>query len=736
MLSELEYCSDYAAAGGRALGAIAPVIACTMGVAVDGTDECRVEAPAAVLSPVLRGHVIRGVDALGVVREYRVRTRARTLGAPTRIVTGLSPRDELARAGVITQTIGGITSVDVAGAYTPTQWLDTIILPFLASKGLGYFVRGTMDYTGVVELVAQANGYTPLSMLLAIQSAMGGEIRVRRVGETQYAIDHVVKIGAGATVVPVGTARNLRELQETEDDEGLVSAITPLGLTPTGEALRATLAENAWAAGTPLGAGPYWVPLTDPGGGDAPIAFDDQFGTGGQAAYLLLKDATTVQITGSRQSDSAVQVASLTGLTAGDLVQLVADSAGNRLIELTNPDITPRNAKVADLTLRGERNLARNGRFDAWVSANEATHWAPGGSSSTNVKGSRYPRNASTADSSASFSATTSVAYAAGVAQTTLTYTGATPGRILLAGEKVRLAVENSGGILVTIAATVGVHVVDGTGAGTVAVSSYTPPVAYDVGRTITLAEGLRPSGFPAEGTAQADALYLTGTANSNPPVASNARLQSLPFTVKYLAGFGTVRAAVGYTYRCRSGAGAVSAAAAILDTVTGAPNGTVLATVVSAASFSAAGTMHESLACAASVVADKTLALALYTSPNAAIAVFARWATLWIGSGETPPPLGDAPFANGLWQKTNRELLARALGVRSIRLTLRDLSAVLGYLVSAEQLTLGGDVLVEDLGLQIRVVAITYDLLDPANTQIVVDSRPASLLRYLAERT
>ena len=117
-------------------------------------------------------------------------------------------------------------------------------------------------------------------------------------------------------------------------------------------------------------------------------------------------------------------------------------------------------------------------------------------------------------------------------------------------------------------------------------------------------------------------------------------------------------------------------------------------------------------------------------------VSTFVRWATLWIGSGETPPPLGDAANANGLWQKANRELIARALGVRTIRLTLRDLSAVLGYSVTAERLTLGGEVLVEDLGLPLRVIAITYDLLDPQNTQITVDSRPASLVRYLAERT
>jgi len=732
MLAELEYWSDYAAAGGRSLGAIFPVVACTMGVAVDGTDECSVEAPTAVLAPVQRGHVIRGVDALGVVREYRVRTRSRTLGAPTRTVTGLSPRDELARAGAITQTIGGITSVDVAGAYTPTQWLDDIILPFLAAKGLGYFVRGTMDFPGVVELTAQGTGYTPLSMLLAIQSDQGGEIRVRRVGETQYAIDHVVKIGAGATVVPVGTARNLRDLQETEDDEGLVSAIAPLGLTPSGEVLRATLGENAWTIGTPTGAGPFWVPLSDPAGGDAPNAFDNQFGTGGQPAYLLLKDATTVQITGSRQSDSAVQVASLTSITVGDLAQIVADAAGNRLIELTNPEIAPRNAKVADLTLRGERNLARNGRFDDWTNPNLAAHWTAGGGAGTPLL-SRYPRNANTSNTAAAFTGTTTAALTAGVAITSLAYTGATPGQVLLSGEVLRVASDTAQPFLVTIAPAVGVHVVDGTGAGTVAISSFTPAISYSSGRPIVMETNRRPNAFPNEGTAQAFAAYLTGTTNSNPPVAANVRMQSLPFRVKYLTGFGTVRAAVGYTYRALTASGAVLSALAIVDTVTGAPNGTILATATSAASFSAAGTSHETLACAASIVADRTLALALYAGT---VATFPRWASLWIGSGETPPPLGDAPFANGLWQKANRELIARALGVRSIRLTLRDLSAVLGYLVSAEQLTLGGDVLVEDLGLQLRVVAITYDLLDPQNTQIIVDSRPASLVRYLAERT
>ena len=746
-LIDLEYWSDFPAASGAVrLGYIDNVIECTMSEAIDGSDSMTLIGAASSLSAVTRGMVVRGIDEAGNVREYRVRTRKRTLGSTTRTLTGLSARDELARAGVITQVVAGVTGIDIAGSRTYSEWMSSVILPFLSSKGYTWFAAGTNDITSPIVVSVNATGYTPLSLLLAMADASGAEVRVRRNGIVGYYIDFVAKINSTANKLYVESAKNLLELVETEDDEGLVSAIMPLGESVGG--LRATLSENAWVLGTIPGSAPYWIPLTDPDGGAPPIAFDAQFGTGStsQQAYLLKKDATLLQITDSRKSDSAVLVSATTGLTAGDLVQIVADSSGNRLIELTNPAISPRNAKVGDFTGRGERNVIRDGTFAAWTDLDTPTRWTPGANCWVT---SKYLRNEPTTISGVTATRDATSIVGGGPNYTRLIVSGAPANFVFHEGEYFTF-----GAVTFQMGAT---QACDGSGAATITV----PANAYAAGPSslVFATTALGRVVFPDDGLSPSAPLLMLQHTNTQswPPSTTAEGLLSETMKVKYLAGLSAVYAASAWTlvsssqqnssqyFNSTSGGVLTDDPAAVANAVTpgmGLRKGTGISAYALTPNLVATSSVaHSTISCGTTITADTDISVVLYGARQVSgsglyLRSYCRWVTVWLASSTTPGPISDSAKGNLLWQRTNRELAARALGVRSITLTLRELSTVVGYAVSAEQVVLGGDIYIEDLGLSVRVVSVVFDMLDPQNTKVTLDSRPPSLVRYLAEKT
>ncbi|MBY0490630.1 MAG: phage tail protein [Gemmatimonadaceae bacterium] len=749
-LAELEYWSNYPQAGGVRLGALYPLASCTMTEAIDGSDECQLSGPDSVLRVVTRGMVIRATDAVGRLREHRIRSRKRTLGDGMRTLIGISPRDELGRVGPITQTVGGVTSIDIAGSRTITGWWTDIVQPFLAAKGYSWFILGTVSYTAPVIIPASTTGYSPLSWLRQVETLTGIETRVRRVSDTQYAIDFLTAIGSTAPIIGVATSRNLVELAETEEDDGQVSAVMPLGDTVDGK--RATLGENAWKLGTIPGSAPYWVPLTDPDGGAGPIAFDSQFGTGStsQGAYLLLKDATVLQVQDSRASDNAVLLSATTGLTAGDLVQFVKDSSATRLLELTNPALTVRNAKVGDFTGRGERNLVRDGVFSAWTDIQTPTFWTARSSAWLQ----RYPR---TNPTTLSCSATRLGTPDSGVTWNSITITGAPANFIFYRDDYLVLGATQA---RVRAAAQM-----NGSGTGTVlidAASLASGTLACSLWSTILT----RPTAFPNDGTTN-DLLRFgefstigsagfggSGFGMGTPSGQLDANLlhaEALIYKVKYVAGLSAVYAAAAFT--CISNSASVSN----LDSG-GSPtddpsliytrklpgivihkNGVNTATgyAIASTTLPANSTAHYSLACSTTISADTQIMLRCFpaASTGNGVTTYLRWATVWLASSTNPGPISDSAKGNLLWQRANRELVARVLSVRSLTVTLRELATVVGYVPAAESITLGGTLTLDDLGISVRVVAVTFDLLDPQNTRVTLDSRPPSLVRYLAER-
>lgn len=725
-LARVERWSNFAAAGGVALGSV-EVLDGSFGVALDSSDSCSFTIRHDPRVPVGLRDVLRVTDTAGTVREYRVQSRSKTLADARRTVTGLSPLADLGSSGRVRTITGGLTRYDVGAMLTSTQIIDSIVLTNLAADGLTWWSRGTIEPSKVVTLNAPAEGWTHLEWLRAIADDTGGELRARRVGETGYAIDIVTALGSTAVLAPIALGRNLLELTDSDDDSEVATAITVYGATPAGESLSAGIGENAWTIGTITGSGPFWVPLTDPAAGAGPVAFASQFGTaaGTQGAYLLTKTGTTVQITDSRISpDNAVSVAATTGLTAGDLVQIVANANATRLSELRAPNVSRLFRTDSAAEVRGERNLVRNGNLATWSSVSALANWTAQGG--TLLVG-EYPRTTPATATGIVLNGTITAG------ATSIGFRNAPAGARFFPYERFTIA---GGGLANEVAA---VAVADGSGVGTITLLSGTAIGHTDGAALSFFASGpIRPSPtFPSENESRALLRLCTNSTGTNAvPVATSLRLQSEAFTVKYVSGLPYLSAAIGLSVH-NATASAITGVNVPALAIRNNAAGTILASV-RAANIPATTTAHSVISCETLLTVDRTVDVSIWGGTAQATFVAVRYVLLWLASGsasEIPPAFGDAAFGNQLWQRGNRALLARTLVSRQIRATLRDLSSAAGYSVTREMLTLGGSITLTDLGVTVRIVAIEYNPLDPSDVRVLLDSRPTALAKYLANR-
>ena len=731
--------SDWQCNGGIALGRLR-VIDGTFSAQLDNTDQAVLTVLDDARLPVSLRQVLRITDYTGVVFEYRVQKRSRTLADSRRVLTAFSPIADLATSGLVRTLTGGVTTYAVGGSLLPVDHIATFVLANASADGVSWLSAGTITPAVYVNVVAPAGGYTRLAYLNQLVALTGAELRLRRNGATGYYIDLVTTTGGSAAAVHVRQGRNLLTLQEDADDTELATAVTEQGQTPSGALQPAGIGENAWTVGTITGAGPYWVPLADPAGGAAPIAFASQFGTatGSQSAYLLLKDATLLQITDSRITpDYSVSVAATTGLTAGDLVQLVADSSGNRLTELRAPSVGRLHRVDVASTMRGERNLARNGLFSAWGSLTSLTNWT-----ATNT--SQYARNT---PSTFSASGTRANTPDGGSTWLQVTVTGGPANGIIFQGDRLKMVSTQF-----TANATVQL---DGSGAGTLSIYASALPVGTGNALSLDTTTPSRPATFPDDGVGTTAPLALMcGAANDYtwPPTTTTNGKVSATFRVKYLSQLSQLTACTGWTQVGYVNAlqNKDSGGVATLDpTLVAKRNlpGMAIMKGASVAAYVAAvqdtpanSTAHYILSCQTTVTTDTDLQLVAYPGPapsgvSTPGQSYCRYAMLWLGSSEVPsPPVGDASYGGQLWQRANRALTARSLGARQITVSLRNLSAAAGYDISRDQLVLGGSLPLDDLGITVRGIGLVYKATDPTDLDVVLDSRPRRLAKFLAE--
>jgi hypothetical protein len=270
----------------------------------------------------------------------------------------------LAWRGFVRETRGA----EVVLAFNPppltvSEVLTRYVLTNLADDGLAWLSAGTIEFGQTITLPAFTSARRG-EILTTIEQLTGCEITLRRLSaDAGYAIDVLTRRASTREAVLFEVPGTAQAIQRTGDLLQSATAVLPIG------ADERPMGEVDWIGGTPSGAGPFWIPLTDPAGGAAPIWEDDQF----VGAYLALPNGSTLAITDSRASDSAVQVASLGTYAAGQRVVLWENTTGRPLSVIRSPAAvaSSRGLVVAQVRVTGarsERTLNTNGDFTAGVS--------------------------------------------------------------------------------------------------------------------------------------------------------------------------------------------------------------------------------------------------------------------------------------------------------------------------------------------------------------------------------
>lgn len=342
MAEAFQYCelwSGVEAAGGIRLGFFMP-LAPKRVRRTTGDDAFTLTLPKANRLAALaeKGCVVREVLSAdgATVREWPVDTTAR--GSGTTLVVTLNCIGLL-----LTLTNYPITTTDADGfVYTDAPAIQltpsTIFSSFVLAGTPSWLATGTVTPTALAEIPFSQD--TALSGARRIEQLIPGyETSLRRNGGTQYLVDYAV-LGGSATAVALRTAKNIKTLTRTIV-AGQVTRVNQIQ-GASGDDGPTTIAWAYWEVVSTSGAGPFQVVLKAIHGGDGPIKYDNQLNHallpgGANSLYLAKANGTFIQITGSTASTQAVTVSSLTGITAGDWVRVVASATGKHLTSLDAP---------------------------------------------------------------------------------------------------------------------------------------------------------------------------------------------------------------------------------------------------------------------------------------------------------------------------------------------------------------------------------------------------------------
>jgi hypothetical protein len=347
--------------GAEALAALPATTSAQITETIGGTEGGTLTLPRDIAraAQIDAGRIVRGIIPRRGVREWVVLSVA-DADPGNSVTVSLAPLRQLLALRGYARTVSesGVSLAFTELTGTVSDLLQRTVLTNLAADGLEWLSVGTVEYPSTLTLPSfsvQTRG----QVLATIEQLTGYEVVLRRVGnDTGYAIDVLQRqnanvapwlVEAPASALAISRTRNLME-----------SATAVLGV---GED-NAPLGDVQWIGGTPIGSGPFWLPLTDPLSGPLPIREDGQF----VGAVLALPDDTTLPVLASRASDSAVQVASLGTYVIGQRV-ILREATGGPVSLITSPSALAqaRGLVVARVSTRGarqERNLIRNGGFE------------------------------------------------------------------------------------------------------------------------------------------------------------------------------------------------------------------------------------------------------------------------------------------------------------------------------------------------------------------------------------
>lgn len=241
---------------------------------------------------------------------------------------------DLARAPFVGwDSAGHATFAFSALQLTPTEWINTYVLPACVEAGMSWVAIGTQDYTTEFDLDGEY--VTALEILRAMQQAgrAPGELALRRNGSTDYKIDLLIGRGLTATTVRVQTSRNLLAHQRTRRFSDLGTKIVPRGAA---ESAVRDMSQAIWRVQTVVDG--THADLEDPLGGADPIAYDDQLN--GLYVAPIASSFSSQVISDCTASNSRITVASTAGWTGGTtLVRFFRTSGanGDGVVSLSHP---------------------------------------------------------------------------------------------------------------------------------------------------------------------------------------------------------------------------------------------------------------------------------------------------------------------------------------------------------------------------------------------------------------
>jgi hypothetical protein len=695
--------------GAVCLGVLSPWISAT-GTESAGTPDA------------LRVIVSRDVaDAAGAAEGRVLRVLSASRGEQWRFIASMADSDGDASlvqisAGPLRQllTVRGLVRdgsqfVFASGAQTVTQLLTTYVLTNLAADGLSWLTLGTVDATVPIEIGTLAR-VTRATVLDLIERQTGDTARLREVYTsgvlTGVALDVVTDPAAGLDPVPLSSGAQIATLQRTRDALRAATVVVPFS------AAGAPMDDAVWLVDSISGSAPAWLILRDPvAGAPYPVREDGQF----VGSFVRQRDGTQSAIIDSRAIDSAVEIAAVGTIAAGDEITITTTSGGATTLELASPAglassrgrlVGTVSTSVAD----HRRNLAQNGTVETWTNPNTAAGFETAGTTPAGqtMRIGQYPRTTPT-----SFSAQLSVALTGGTTYTQISVSGGAANALVLAGERLGVGTPPGTVQAVDVAGPDAVTVLDGSGAGTIPTVSFTAATSFAIGTPVSLFStaptGRRIASFPDDGLGLVGVAAVYGVGDT---LSTTVRVQSIPVAVAYDPVRPQLYAAAGVSERnLTASTETASLRLLLLDTTSGV---TVLDTDTGA-SLAGSATVHSVLQTSSLLTASRTVTAGVTLLNRNVVSSFLRWLSLWIG------PTASAPMAaqrgsgsNAIWHRGQDVLASSALGVRYVvrgvdltRLQQETGAIALGQRVRLRSDTLGVNALV-------RVVKVDYDFGQP----------------------
>lgn len=714
--------------GAVCLGVLSPWVSATGSEAVGTPAALRVVVPREV------------ADAAGVADGQCIRVVSQSRGEQWWVVQQVSDSDGDAGAVSITAgplrtllTVRGLVRTTAAGSpsyrltpgpATVTTLLNTLVLTNLSDDGLTWLSLGTIDATAVLDL-GTLDRVTRAGVLERIEQATGHTARLRALTSlgvlTGFAIDVVEDVAAGLDTVPLAVGAGVAQLSRTRD--ALRAATVALPFSTTGQPMDAC----EWVIDSVTGAGPAWVALRDPDAGlPFPIREDDQL----NGYRIVQRDGTQTVITDSRSSDSAAQVSTVGTLAAGQRVTILTAGGVVAPQSVTTPAglAGPRGiltGTVTTSTTDARRNAVANPVMATWSSLTAATDWTLAGIVPGGTEVQRYARTTPT-----TWTANISQVITAGVAYTSLTFTGATANSIVFRGERVNVLALGALSWQAIVNATVQA---DGSGAGTLTIQAQTAPATIPLGDgtmalVSTLTHAQRPSAFPSEGAAAGTDVMRMGLGwgfHGSPVLNTDARVENTATLIPFDAVRPFLNLRAGFTVKnfdvnvLNDSIANFMPAVALIEP--GGTYGIVRASAQAAGSVPGFSTAQVEASCSLQMTAALTVRAAAYsaasgTPTGAAVSssgmTYLRWVSMWLAASADETPMGvmAGSGSNAMWHRAQDVLQTTATGTRyTVRgIDLERLVAEVGALSLGQRVRLRAPRIGVDA--TVAIVKLDYD--------------------------